>query len=168
MAEGDKKPCGNCQTAIIHVKIIKSFQGKTEEKLQWQNVDDAKPHFKWIGEKDGQAQFDCMKPTQESIKQHAADVVNELETQTPPQKDLHVEVDTTIEVKDPFQEAELIVRWARNKAYKMVMAEVPSYDTLTQQEKNSLGQKEGMLTRAIIDTTMELRKLNGIKSQYAR
>lgn len=168
MAEGDTKACGNCGTQIIHVKITKSFQGKTEEKLQWQNVDDKKPHFRWVGEKDGQAQFDCMKPTQQSTTQHAADVEEEICLQAPPSKDEKVEVDTTIEVKDPFQEAELIVRWARDKAYKMVMAEVSSYDTLTQQEKNSLGQKEGMLTRAIIDTTLELRKLNGIKSQYGR
>ena len=72
----------------------------------------------------------------------------------------------TIKVNGPFDEAELIVKWARDRAYKMVMIEVDDYSKLTQPEKNSLGQKEGMLTRALVDTTIELMKIHGIKSNY--
>lgn len=166
MVEGDRKPCGSCGTEIVHVKIIKEFKGQVEAKLQWQNIDDARPHFKWIGEKDGKAQFDCMKPTQESVKQHQADVQEELEVQTKPTEPTS---DPNIIIpKSPFEESELIVRWARGIAYKMSMEGVHSFDTLSVQEKNSLGQKEGMLTRALVDTTIELMKIHGVKADYGK
>jgi hypothetical protein len=40
------------------------------------------------------------------------------------------------------------------------------FSKLTQQEKNSLGQKEGMLTRCLVDTTLKLMELHDIKTNY--
>ena len=153
--EGTKKECTSCGTPIIYVKILHTWQGKTEERMQWQNQANKKPHFS------GQpGNWTCHPPAElvaESLDDHTeADTAEELEVQAP----------KTIVPSGPFEEAELIVRHSRDRAYKMVMAEVDDYSKLTQQEKDSLGQKEGMLTRAIVDTTIELMKIHGIKTEY--
>ena len=157
MVEGDRKPCGNCKTEIIHVKITKSFKNKTETKLQWQNVDDKKPHFKYISDKN----YECIKPTQESTAQAHADEKEEIEVQAPTNPN-------TIIPNGPFEEAELIIRWARERAYKITMAEVIDINKLSVQEKSGLGQAQGMLTRALVDTTIELMKIHGIKTEYKK
>ncbi len=72
----------------------------------------------------------------------------------------------SIKVNGPFDEAELITRWASDRAYKITMAEVTDYSKLTQQDKSALGQKQGMLTRCLVDTTIELMKIHGIKTNY--
>lgn len=158
MTEGETKKCGQCGIEIEHVEVIDTFENRNTKKLQWQTRSTHKPHFKFAGP----GKWKCITPeeiVQESMDEHKKqDAKEELQVQCP----------NEIEVNDPFREAEIIVAWARDKAYKMVMAEVDDYSKLTQQEKNSLGQKEGMLTRAILDTTLELRKLNGIKSHYAK
>ena len=62
MSEGETKECGRCKTEIIHVKIIKEWNGKKDEKLQWQNVEDKKPHFFYVGPN----KYNCKMPlTQE-------------------------------------------------------------------------------------------------------
>lgn len=113
------------------------------DNLQWQNQADGKAHYKFISEKN----FECMLP------------VAPVQTATPEPKQ-------TIKVKGPFDEAELIARWAGEKAYKIVMADVPDFSKLTQQEKSGLGQKEGMYTRLLADTVLELMKQHGIKTDY--
>jgi len=77
-----------------------------------------------------------------------------------------VEEPKTVEVKDPFTEAELIVKWARNKAMKIALDGVENWNGLTVQEKNGKGQEIGMVTRALIDTTLKLFEINEVKSQY--
>lgn len=72
----------------------------------------------------------------------------------------------TINVNGPFDEAELITRWASERAYKIAMAEVSDFSKLSPQEKSGLGQKTGMLTRCLVDTTIELMKMHGVKSKY--
>lgn len=71
-----------------------------------------------------------------------------------------------IKVNGPFDEAELIIRWARERAYKITMSEVTDINKLSVQEKSGLGQAQGMLTRALVDTTIELMKIHGIKTNY--
>ena len=158
MTEGQTKNCGYCKTPLIHVKIISTWNGSSEEKLQWQNVADSKPHFKWAGEEpDGKAKYNCLMPkitTSESTVQ---------ETVEQPKKE---PVNLHVKVAGPFDEAELITRWAADRAYKMVMVEVSDYSRLTPQEKSALGQKTGMLTRCLVDTTLKLMEIHGIKTDY--
>lgn len=90
------------------------------------------------------------------------------ESMEQPKPEPKPEINTSIEVKDPFQEAELITRWASDRAYKITMAEVYDFSKLTQQEKSALGQKTGMLTRCLVDTTIELMKMHGVKSTYSK
>ena len=72
----------------------------------------------------------------------------------------------SIKVNGPFEEAEIITRWAAERAYKMAMAEVTDINKLSPQDKSALGQKQGMLTRCLVDTTIELMKIHGIKTNY--
>jgi len=113
------------------------------DNLQWQNQADGKAHYTYISDKNYKCNVPEAKPAAEPKKEAA-----------------------TIKVNGPFDEAELIARWAGEKAYKIVMAEVPDYSKLTQQEKSGLGQKEGMYTRLLADTCIELMKLHGIKTKY--
>lgn len=77
------------------------------------------------------------------------------------------ENEKVIKPKDPFLESELIVYWASNKAYKKAREGISDFNKLTVQEINSIGQKEGMLTRTLVFTVLELMKINNIKSSYA-
>ena len=147
------KKCSDCNTEIECVKVTSEYQGQKSEKLQWQNIEDSKPHFYYAGEENGKPKFRCSPP-----KDAAA----------APEPEAKPEVKTTIKVAGPFDEAELMARWASDRAYKMVMAGVESVSNLSPQEKSGLGQKEGMLTRLLVDTVLELRKQNGIKSEYAK
>lgn len=156
--EGTKKNCTSCDTPIVYVKILHSWQGKTEERMQWQNQADGKPHFS------GQpGNWTCHPPAElvaESLDEHTeADVKEELEVQAPT---------NTVKVNGPFEEAEIIARWAGEKAYKIVMADVEDYSKLTMQEKSGLGQKEGMYTRLLADIAVELMKHHGIKTNYGK
>jgi len=152
--EGAEKVCGNCKTELICVKIVSEWQGKSSEKLQWQSKQCRKAHFKYAGP----GKFNC---------QNIESSQSPEQTPEPPKEQPKKEpVNLHVKVAGPFDEAELIVRWARERAYKMVMVEVSDYSRLTQPEKNSLGQKEGMLTRALVDTTLELMKMHGIKTNY--
>ncbi len=160
MTEGETKNCGACKTSLIHVKVTKTWNNKTEEKLQWQNVSDKKPHFMYGGEgTDGKPKYNCKMPQtqEEQIVQES------IEQPKPEQKKA---VNPNIKVNGPFDEAELITRWASERAYKIVMAEVYDYSKLSTQEKSALGQKTGMLTRCLVDTTIELMKMHGIKTNY--
>jgi len=162
MTEGETKNCGACKTPLIHVKVISTWNGKSEEKLQWQNQSDSRPHFKWAGEdQDGKAKYNCMMPqvtqTPESIVQEPVE-----QPKSEPKKSVNLHV----KVAGPFDEAELITRWASERAYKITMAEVYDFSKLTPQEKSALGQKTGMLTRCLVDTTIELMKIHGIKTKY--
>ena len=163
MTEGETKNCGACKTPLIHVKIVSNWNGKTEEKLQWQNVADSKAHFKWAGEgTDGKAKYNCTMP-QVTTQTPEQVVQKSMEQPKPEPKE---SVNLHVKVAGPFDEAELITRWASDRAYKMVMSEVYDYSKLTPQEKSALGQKTGMLTRCLVDTTIELMKIHGIKSNY--
>lgn len=158
--EGNEKVCGNCKTALICVKIEKEWQGKKDVKLQWQSKGCRKAHFKFAGEKDGKTQFNCQNI------ESPEDVVQASMPETP-KPEAKPEINPgTIKVSGPFDEAELIVKWARERAYKITMAEVSDIHKLSQQEKSGLGQAQGMLTRALIDTTIELMKIHGIKTEY--
>ena len=59
--EGVEQTC-KCGTLLICVKIIKEWEGKSEEKLQWQNKTNRKPHFKFAGP----GKFDCVVPDESS------------------------------------------------------------------------------------------------------
>ena len=151
--EGNEKTCGNCKTALICVKVVSEWQGKKEEKLQWQSKLSHKAHFKYAGP----GKYNCIN----------IDGATVTETTPEPPKESKPEITPgTVKVSGPFDEAELITRWARERAYKMVMVEVDDYSKLTQQEKNSLGQKEGMLTRCLVDVTLKLMEMHGIKTNY--
>jgi len=80
--------------------------------------------------------------------------------------DATIEEPKTVKVEGPFDEAEIIVKWARNKAYKMAFEDVSDISKLSTQDKNSKGQEIGMITKALIDTTLKLFEINEIKSQY--
>ena len=156
--EGAEKVCGNCKSDLICVKIVKEWQGKTSEKLQWQTKSNRKAHFKFAGE----GKFNCINI--DTGKEQPAEAP--VETPKPAVKP---EITPgTIKVSGPFDEAELIARWAGERAYKIVMADVSDYSKLTQQEKSGLGQKEGMYTRLLADTVLELMKQHGIKTEYAK
>ncbi len=118
------------------------------DNLQWQNEADGKAHYTYISEKN----YKCNLPG--AVEQ------------TPEAKPAEVKPANTIVVNTPFDEAEIIARWAGNKAYKIVMADVPDFSKLTQQEKSGLGQKEGMYTRLLADTVIELMKIHGTKTKY--
>lgn len=155
--EGLEKKCGKCKEDLICVKVLDTYQNRNTEKLQWQTKKTGKAHFKYAGPNN----WKCNIITPEEIVQESMEDMK-------PDKTLKVEVDTTIKVTSPFQESELIVRWAKGRAYKIVYEEVTDINNLSPQEKNSLGQKEGMLTRALVDTTLKLMELNGMKSEYAK
>ncbi len=162
MTEGETKNCGACKTPLIHVKIVSTWNNKTEEKLQWQNVENNKAHFKWAGEdQDGKAKYNCMLP--QPTTNTAQETIQETVETPKPKKE---PVNLHIKVAGPFDEAELITRWASDRAYKITMAEVYDYSKLTPQEKSALGQKTGMLTRCLVDTTLKLMEIHGIKSDY--
>jgi len=55
--EGATQIC-KCKTDLICVKVTKTWNNKTEEKLQWQNQSDHKPHFKFAGP----GKYDCILP----------------------------------------------------------------------------------------------------------
>lgn len=163
MTEGQTKNCGACKTPLIHVKVTKTWNNKTEEKLQWQNVSDKKPHFMYGGEGlDGKPKYNCKMP--QTTTQSSDNTVQESIKQPKPEQ--KKTANTNIKVNGPFDEAELITRWAGERAYKIVMSEVSDYSRLTPQEKTALGQKTGMLTRCLVDTTIELMKIHGIKTNY--
>ncbi len=160
MTEGETKNCGACKTPLIHVKVTSTWNNKTEEKLQWQNQSNNKAHFKWAGEKDGKAIYNCMMPETTTAQQTVQEPTEQPKPETKPA------VNPNIKVNGPFDEAELITRWASERAYKITMAEVYDFSKLTPQEKSALGQKTGMLTRCLVDTTIELMKIHGIKTNY--
>jgi len=149
--EGKEKVCGNCKEDLIVVKIVSEWQGKKSEKLQWQTKKTGKAHFKYAGP----GKYNCILPTPEDVVQAS------MPKEDPPKPQ-------TLKVSGPFDEAELIARWAGERAYKIVMADVPDYSKLTQQEKSGLGQKEGMYTRLLADTVLELMKQHGIKTEYEK
>lgn len=150
--EGNEKVCGNCKSDLICVKIVKEWQGKKDEKLQWQTKSNRKAHFKFAGE----GKYNCINIDTEAAPQ--------IETPKPEAKP---EITPgTIKVSGPFDEAELIARWAGERAYKIVMKDVHDFSKLTPQEKSGLGQKEGMYTRLLADTCIELMKIHGIKTEY--
>jgi len=151
MTENQEKKCGQCGIEIIHTKIIDTYQNRNTEKLQWQTKSTHKAHFKFAGE----GKWQCITP--ESIVQ---------ESMEQPKTEEKPEISTTIKVDSPFAEAELITRWASERAYKITMAEVSDFSKLTQQEKSALGQKTGMLTRCLADLTIALMKLHNVKSNY--
>lgn len=153
--EGNEKTCGNCKTALICVKIVNEWQGKKEEKLQWQSKQSHKAHFKYAGP----GKYNCINIDTDATPE------NEIMMEAPKESKPEI-TPGTVKVSGPFDEAELITRWARERAYKMVMVEVSDYSKLTQQEKNSLGQKEGMLTRCLVDVTLKLMEMHGIKTKY--
>lgn len=169
MTEGQKINCQFCKTPLIHVKIINTGNNKSEEKLHWQNQVDNKPHFKWAGEENGKAKYTCLIPQttieqtkvtqQESINDHDKNEREQVEI-------LKKDINKRVKVAGPFDEAEFITKWAAERAYKMAMADVSDISKLTVQEKSALGQKQGMLTRCLVDTTIELMKIHGIKSKY--
>lgn len=76
------------------------------------------------------------------------------------------ENEKVIRPKDPFQESELIVYWASDKAYKKSHKDITDINKLTTQQISAIGQKEGMLTRTLVFTVLELMKINNIKSTY--
>jgi hypothetical protein len=133
---GHKKNCFKCNTPIIYVT--------KGDNLQWQNEADGKAHYTFVSEKN----YKCNLPVAPEATPEAKVEPN------------------AIEVKDPFTEAELIARWAGERAYKIVMAGVTDYSRLSPQEKSGLGQKEGMYTRLLADTVVSLMKLHGVKSNY--
>jgi len=55
--EGAEQTC-KCGTDLICVKIISEWNGKKEEKLQWQNKSNLTPHFRWVSE----GKYDCVLP----------------------------------------------------------------------------------------------------------
>lgn len=86
--------------------------------------------------------------------------------QTEAKNETKPETSNTITPNGPFEESEIIVRWAMNKAHKIVFESINDIRSLSTQELNSMGQKEGMVTKALIDTTLKLFEINGIKSAY--
>lgn len=153
MTEGETKKCGQCGIEIIHVKIIDTYENRNTEKLQWQTNSTRKPHFKFAGE----GKWKCI--TTEEIVQESMDGHNKSDQAETIKK--HLE---NIVFDGPFQQAELITKWAADKATKIATENVGDLSKLTQQEKSSLGQKTGMLTRLLADLTMELIKEERIKS----
>lgn len=152
MTEGETKNCGACQTPLVHVKVVSTWNNKTEEKLQWQNQSNGKPHFKFAGTgQDGKAKYNCIMPTEqvEAPKQEKKEIVP-----------------GSIKVSGPFDEAELITRWASERAYKITMADVDDFSKLDDKQKSALGQKQGMLTRCLADLTIKLMEMHGIKTNY--
>jgi hypothetical protein len=133
---GHKKNCFKCNTPMVYV--VKG------DNLQWQNEADSKPHYTFVSEKN----YQCNLPVAPEAKPEPKAESN------------------TIEVKDPFTEAELIARWSGERAYKIVMADVSDYSRLSPQEKSGLGQKEGMYTRLLADTVLKLMELHGFKTKY--
>ena len=133
---GHEKNCFKCNTPIIYVAV--------GGNLQWQNKEDGKAHYTYISDKN----YKCNLP-------------NPGEEKPKPKEEA-----ATIKVTGPFDEAELIARWAGERAYKIVMADVPDFSKLTVQENSGLGQKEGMYTRLLADTVLELMKIHGTKTKY--
>lgn len=157
--EGKEKICGNCKLDLICVKITKEWNNKTETKLQWQTKATGKAHFKYAGP----GKYNCILPGETETPAETEAPKPAPEAKPEPKKET---VPGSIKVKDPFHEAEIITRWASEKAYKIVYENIPNFNDLSPQEKSGLGQKEGMLTRLLADTTIELMKLHNIKSNY--
>lgn len=83
--EGLEQTC-KCGTVLICVKIIKEWQRKKEEKLQWQNKSDRTPHFKFAGN----GKFDCVVPDTEQS------TTSQQTTEPKPFKREHVSADEEI------------------------------------------------------------------------
>lgn len=140
--EGTKKTCFKCNTKITYVRV-------SPDKLQWQNDVDGKAHYTFISDKN----YKCNLP-------------GPVESKPEPKPEPPKEASKKALVTSPFDEAEIIVRWASERAYKMTMEDIPDYSKLTTQEKSGLGQKHGMLTRLLADVTLDLLKQHGIKTKY--
>ena len=128
---GHKKDCWKCKTPMVYVTV--------GDNLQWQNEADGKAHYTYISDKNYKCNLPEAKPAQETLEAK------------PEEKN-------TIKVTGPFDEAELIARWASERAYKMTMAEVSDFSKLSVQEKSSCDQKTGMLTRLLTDTVSKCMK----------
>ena len=66
----------------------------------------------------------------------------------------------------PSQEIELMVRYHRDRAYKIVMAEVEDFSKLSDDKKRSLKIEENMLTKILVFGELKLREINNVTSKY--
>jgi len=154
--EGETKDCPNCGKPIIS-RLAVYPKNPEWNKIIWQELDKTMAHYDNKG--NCKTQEESEQTTQQSIDHESVDAKEEIGVQTYTNSKV-------AKVTSPFEEAELITKWAEERAYKIAMASVTDYSQLTIQEKSGIGQKTGMLTRCLVDTTIELMKINGIKSDY--
>jgi len=154
--EGETIDCPNCGKPIIS-RLAVYPKNPEWNKIIWQELDETKAHYDNKG--NCKTQEASEQTTQQSTDHQSVDAKEEIKVQA----SINPKV---AKVTSPFEEAELITRWAEDLAYKIAMAGVTDYSKLTVQEKSGIGQKTGMLTKCLVDTTIELMKIHGIKSDY--
>lgn len=72
----------------------------------------------------------------------------------------------SIKAKNPHEEAELLITWASNRAYKKAREGISDINSLSVQDKQAIGQKEGMLTKLYVDTLMKVIELSNVRLEY--
>jgi len=66
----------------------------------------------------------------------------------------------------PGAEIEIMVRYHRDRAYKIVMVEVEDINKLSDDKRRALNIEINMLTKILVFGELQLRKINNITSKY--
>lgn len=68
-----------------------------------------------------------------------------------------------IEPGSPHEEAELIDRWAKDRAWKITMQDYSDYNNLSSDKQRSLGIESNMREKILVNAVIQLYQIWGIK-----
>jgi len=71
-----------------------------------------------------------------------------------------------IKPKTPHEEAELLVRWARNIAYKITHSEVVDLNTLNSEQIRNLNIETNMITKLLTQAVIQIQTSSNLKYEY--
>ena len=78
------------------------------------------------------------------------------------------ELGNKLKVTSPMFEAEILTKYYRNISYKIVYSEIENINSLSSDQLRSMQIERNMLTKILLSTDLRLRKINNIKSEYAK
>jgi hypothetical protein len=134
--EGATQNCSKCKTPLICNKITSTWNNKTEEKLQWQNQSDGKPHFNFAGS----GKFDCNVPKDdESQEVHTQESIVATNTSSETSATIELEIPPMDKVTKEYVDKQLIlIQQIEKRAYEFL-------------GKDARGDKVGMYVKLILE-----------------
>lgn len=149
--EDATQTCDKCGTELICKKIIKTWNNKTEEKLQWQNQSNGNPHFMFAGE----GKYHCIvpkddEPNKTSTLDTVAPTISSDGSFTPNVDELDTTAFTvSAAVAPPLPEMDKITEKYVNKQLILIhQIEQKAYKFLG---KDARGDKVGMYVKLILE-----------------